>query len=111
MAEETIAFQTGERRGWTLFGIQGRLDRLTSQEAGEKADEVFKATRKLAVDMSGLEYLSSAGIRVLLRLAKQAKAEGKEFALVAPKSMVKTVLIESRMDMFVTIYESEDELP
>ena len=76
MAEEAIAFQTGERSGWTLLGIQGRLDRLTSQEAGEKADEVFKATRKLAVDMSGLEYLSSAGIRVLLRLAKQAKAEG-----------------------------------
>ena len=111
MAEETIAFQTSEKNGWTLWAVKGRLDRLTAQEAGEKADNIFSAAQKLAVDMSGLEYLSSAGIRVLLKLTKQAKAEGKEFALVAPAGMVKVVLAESRMDMFVTIYESADELP
>ena len=111
MAEETIAFQTSEKNGWTLWAVKGRLDRLTAQEAGEKADNIFSATQKLAVDMSGLEYLSSAGIRVLLKLTKQAKADGKEFALVAPAGMVKVVLAESRMDMFVTIYASADELP
>ena len=111
MAEETIAFQTSEKNGWTLWAVKGRLDRLTAQEAGEKADNIFSATQKLAVDMSGLEYLSSAGIRVLLKLTKQAKAEGREFALVAPAGMVKVVLAESRMDMFVTIYASADELP
>ena len=111
MAEETIAFQTSEKNGWTLWAVKGRLDRLTAQEAGEKADNIFSAAQKLAVDMSGLEYLSSAGIRVLLKLTKQAKAEGREFALVAPAGMVKVVLAESRMDMFVTIYESADELP
>ena len=76
MAEETIAFQTSEKNGWTLWSVKGRLDRLTAQDAGEKADNVFAAAQKLAVDMSGLEYLSSAGIRVLLRLTKQAQAQG-----------------------------------
>ena len=111
MAEETIAFQISEKNGWTLWAVRGRLDRMTAQEAGEKADQVVAAAQKIAVDMSGLEYLSSAGIRVLLKLTKQAKAEGKEFALVAPAGMVKVVLAESRMDMFATIYESADELP
>ena len=111
MAEETIAFQTSGKNGWTLWAVKGRLDRLTAQEAGEKADNIFSAAQKLAVDMSGLEYLSSAGIRVLLKLTKQAKADGKELALVAPAGMVKVVLAESRMDMFVTIYASADELP
>ena len=111
MAENMIAFQTEEKNGGTSWAAKGRLDRMTAQEAGEKAEAVFAATKKMAVDMSGLEYLSSAGIRVLLRLTKLAKAEGKEFALVAPTGMVKIVLAESRMDMFVTIYESADELP
>ena len=111
MAEETIAFQTSEQNGWTLLSVRGRLDRLTAQEAGEQADRVFSATQKFAVDMSGLEYLSSAGIRILLRLTKQATAEGKEFALVGAAGMVKVVLAESRMDMFVKIYASADELP
>ena len=111
MAEETIAFQTSEKNGWTLWAVRGRLDRMTAQEAGEKADQVFAAAQKFAVDMSGLEYLSSAGIRILLRLTKQASAEGKEFALVGATGMVKVVLAESRMDMFANIYASADELP
>ena len=84
---------------------------MTAQEAGEKADQVFAAAQKFAVDMSGLEYLSSAGIRILLRLTKQASGEGKEFALVGATGMVKVVLAESRMDMFANIYASADELP
>ena len=111
MAEETIAFQTSEKNGWTLWAVRGRLDRMTAQEAGEKADQVFAAAQKFAVDMSGLEYLSSAGIRILLRLTKQASGEGKEFALVGATGMVKVVLAESRMDMFANIYASADELP
>ena len=111
MAEELVAYQTNEKNGWTLWGVKGRLDRMTAQDAGERAEAIFATTQKLAVDMSGLEYLSSAGIRVLLKLTKQAKAEGKEIALVAPAGMVKVVLAESRMDMFVTIYASVDELP
>ena len=111
MGDNTIGLRMSEKNGWTLLCVEGRLDRLTAQDAGEKADKVFAATQKLAVDMSGLEYLSSAGIRVLLRLTKQAQAEGKAFALVAPSGMVKVVLAESRMDMFATIYASADELP
>lgn len=111
MGDNTIGLRTSEKNGWTLLCVEGRLDRLTAQDAGEKADKVFAATQKLAVDMSGLEYLSSAGIRVLLRLTKQAQAEGKAFALVAPSGMVKVVLAESRMDMFAEIYASADELP
>lgn len=111
MGDNTIGLRTSEKNGWTLLCVEGRLDRLTAQDAGEKADKFFAATQKLAVDMSGLEYLSSAGIRVLLRLTKQAQAEGKAFALVAPSGMVKVVLAESRMDMFATIYASADELP
>lgn len=84
---------------------------MTSQEAGDEADRFFAAARKLAVEMSGLQYLSSAGIRVLLRLAKQAKAEAKDFVLVAPAGMVKEVLSESRVDMFIRIYAAVDALP
>lgn len=111
MEENTLEFQTSEKDGWTIWSVRGRLDRMTSQEAGDEADRVFAASRKLAVEMSGLQYLSSAGIRVLLRLAKQAKAEAKDFVLVAPAGMVKEVLSESRVDMFIRIYAAVDALP
>ena len=111
MEENTLEFQTSEKDGWTIWSVRGRLDRMTSQEAGDEADRVFAAARKLAVEMSGLQYLSGAGIRVPLRLAKQAKAEAKDFVLVAPAGMVKEVLSESRVDMFIRIYAAVDALP
>ena len=100
------ARRTGGRFGPSPVGSNG-----DGTGHGAQADAVFATTKKLAVDMSGLDYLSSAGIRVLLHLTKTAKAEGKEFALVAPAGMIKVVLAESRMDMFVSIYASADELP
>ena len=111
MEGKMISFETGEKNGWTIWSIIGRLDRITAPEAGAEADKIFAASRKLAIDLYALDYLSSAGIRVLLRLAKAAKPEGKAFALFAPGGMVKSVLVDSRMEMFVNIYESADELP
>ena len=78
-----------EKNGWTIWSVSGRLDRLTSVKVGEEADKVFATAEKFAVEMSGLEYLSSAGIRILLSLTKKAKAEGKDFALVGAAGMVK----------------------
>ena len=100
-----------EKNGWTIWSVSGRLDRLTSVKAGEEADKVFATAEKFAVEMSGLEYLSSAGIRILLSLTKKAKAEGKDFALVGAACMVKAVLVETRMDMFAKIFGSAEELP
>ena len=111
MAEEMMGFATSEKNGWTVWSISGRLDRITFTKAGEEADKIFAAAEKFAVEMSGLEYLSSAGIRLLLRLTKQAKAEGKDFALVGATGMVHTVLEETRMDMFAKIYKTAEELP
>ncbi len=111
MAETFVDSSSSGKNGWILWCIKGRLDRITAPTASENADKVYASAQKLAVDMTALEYLSSAGIRVLLRLTKQAKSDGKEFALVGPTGMVQVVLAESRMDLFATIYESAEELP
>ncbi|MBQ7514811.1 MAG: STAS domain-containing protein [Schwartzia sp.] len=111
MEENLVSLQTSEKNGWTLLRMKGRLDRISAPGVSGEADKVLAAASRLAVEMSELEYLSSAGIRVLMRLSKMSRAGGKDFALVAPKGFVKTVLTESRLDMFVTIYASAEELP
>ena len=49
--------------------IEGRLDTLTSPELEE--------TEKLILDLSALEYISSAGLRVLLSAAKAMEEQGE----------------------------------
>ena len=101
----------GKVNGWAVWKLVGALDSDTADTAYEMGQSLIQENENIAIDMTEMDYLSSAGIRILLRLTKQASAEGKEFALVGATGMVKVVLAESRMDMFVTIYESADELP
>lgn len=51
--------------------ITGRLDTTTSPNLDSVINELPEDTKELVFDMSGVEYMSSAGIRVLLRAYKK----------------------------------------
>ena len=72
----------------TLF-VSGRLDTNTSPvlDAEVKLDGVDE----VVFDLSGLEYLSSAGLRVLLGAKKTMMASGGKMTVTNPNATVKAV--------------------
>ena len=54
--------------------ITGRLDTTTAPNLESVINEVFEDTKEIIFDMSGVEYISSAGIRVLLGAYKKMNA-------------------------------------
>ena len=54
--------------------ITGRLDTTTAPNLEAAINELSDETKELVFDMSGVEYISSAGIRVLLGAHKKMKA-------------------------------------
>ena len=54
-----------------ILRITGRLDTTTSPNLDSVINELPEDTKELVFDMSGVEYISSAGIRVLLRAYKK----------------------------------------
>ena len=53
------------------FQLEGRLDTLTSPDLEDQVEAVLGQAKKLIFDMSGLEYISSAGLRVLVGAAQE----------------------------------------
>lgn len=51
--------------------LEGRLDTLTAPELEDKLEPELDDIEKLVFDFAGLEYISSAGLRVLLAAQKQ----------------------------------------
>ena len=51
--------------GELTIALDGRLDTLTAPDLEEKLDEVLDDVEKLTFDFEKLEYISSAGLRVL----------------------------------------------
>ena len=56
--------------------VNGRLDTQNAPELEREVDAVVSGLKELTFDMSGLEYVSSAGLRVILKAQKIMNAQG-----------------------------------
>ena len=57
--------------------VGGRLDTTTAPELEASLNESYNGVTKLVLDFSALEYLSSAGLRVLLSAQKTMNKQGE----------------------------------
>lgn len=110
MEKDFLQTETAGANGWTVWSVNGRIDMVTAEKAYATGEDIVNRNEKTVLDMSGMDYLSSAGLRVLLRLNKLAKKSGKEFTLCGPSGIVKSVLEDSGMDALFTVYTSLNEL-
>ena len=60
----------------TIIEIAGRLDTTTAPSLDNTINEVINETKKLVLDIKSLEYISSAGLRVLLSAQKKIGKSG-----------------------------------
>ena len=77
--------------GAAAFALAGRLDTVTAPELEKALRESFDGLSDLTLDFSGLEYISSAGLRVLLTAQKTMNRQG---------SMKLTNVNETIMEIF-----------
>jgi len=57
------------------FVLDGRLDTVTSPQFEKQLDETIENAASIVLDLEKLEYISSAGLRVLLKAQKAMKNE------------------------------------
>lgn len=102
---------TEETRGTArLFHLQGRLDSNTSPALEERlAQALSNGTRSVVIDFKQLDYISSAGLRVILKTAKTLKRENGKLLLCCMQDYVKEVFEIAGFDSFLPILASREE--
>ena len=71
--------------------VSGRLDTQTAPEFESELDNALSGIKELTIDFTNLEYVSSAGLRVILKAQKAMNAQG---------SMKLTGVNDSIMEVF-----------
>ncbi len=64
--------EVSSRDGVSVVAVAGRIDAYTAPEVEERLQAAVAGGGHLVVDLSGTDYVSSAGLRVLITLAKRS---------------------------------------
>lgn len=101
---------TRTERDITIIAFAGNLDSNTSPVAQQAIDGVLAGgAKKLVVDFSALDYISSAGLRVLLGAAKKLQGSGSGLRLFGLNETVREVFEISGFSKILVVKGSEKE--
>lgn len=87
-----------------VYKLSGRLDSNTSPDFEKKITVALEnGTKKMVADFENLDYISSAGLRVILKTTKALKRSQGILVLCSMKDYVKEVFEISGFDTFLPI--------
>ena len=90
--------------GSTLeFVLDGRLDTITAPQLEEEVKASLDGITELIFNFSGLAYVSSAGLRVVLLAHKLMLPTGGKMIIRSPSAFAKQVLEATGMDSILTV--------
>ena len=89
------------------MALSGRMDRVAAMEFDKAFTEWLQnGERCFVVDMKGLEYISSAGLRSLLSASQQLKDSNGQIRLCNVGGLVKDVFVISGFESIFSMYHS-----
>jgi anti-anti-sigma factor len=93
--------------GSILVKPTGRID-LTNSDAFKDvlSDALAKAKIAVIVDMSQIDYISSAGLRSLMIVFKASKTESKSFAVAGLQPLVMEIFTISRFNLVFPLFDT-----
>ncbi|MBA3722300.1 MAG: STAS domain-containing protein [Parachlamydiaceae bacterium] len=93
-----------------ILRMTGRLDAISSPAAEKKVfEEINNGQIKIMLDFSGVDYLSSAGMRMLLSITKKLKSLTGKMVVCNVTENVMDVLKMSGFDHVIELSPNEDD--
>jgi anti-anti-sigma factor len=96
-----------------VLRVEGRLDQDTcvafTSDLMKSVDSAAAASGAVVLDLSGLEYVSSAGLRCFMLASRQAKANHARIAVAALQPMVSEIFEISHFNLVFQVFPTVRE--
>ena len=96
-----------------ILAPAGRIDMTSADNFRERLVPLITSAAaegdSVVLDFSGVDYISSAGLRVLMLAAKQAKSAGNKIAIASMQPLVAEIFQISRFDKVLPCHTSVDD--
>jgi anti-sigma B factor antagonist len=98
-----MEFHIEKQQDKTVASMKGRLDTVTSAELKAGLDENWTGADDLELDFTEVEYISSAGLRLLVALQKKAVAGGHKMVIRNSNNVVREVFKVAGFNKALTV--------
>ncbi|GAA1241720.1 MULTISPECIES: STAS domain-containing protein [Oryzihumus] len=105
-----LSISSAERGGVTVVHVGGEIDVYTAPTLRERLDEQIKAGHThLVVDLSGVTFMDSTGLGVLVGRLKSVRAQDGSLRLVCSAERILKVFAITGLDKVFQIFGSVDD--
>ncbi|MFW5692084.1 MAG: STAS domain-containing protein [Chloroflexota bacterium] len=94
----------------TLIEVTGRVDSMTANELGESLNQAINnGSVNIVLDLAGVEYMSSAGLREIVGGLKRVKRANGDLRIAQPTERVLEVFEMAGLDTILQIFSTQTE--
>jgi len=106
----TLSIATDNAQGVSVMTVKGRVDSETAPELDGALSKLLNENKnKIVLDLQGVDYLSSAGLRTMVKTLKDAQKSGGDVRLAAVSQPIEVILRTVGMLQMFKMYATNEE--
>jgi anti-sigma B factor antagonist len=106
----TLSIETDNTKSVSVMKVKGRVDSETAPELDAALSKLLGDGRnKIVLDLQSVDYLSSAGLRALVKALKDAQGSGGDVHLASVSEPIEVILRTVGMLQMFKMYSTSDE--
>lgn len=99
-----------EKENVALVEVNGRIDSMTASQFGQGLIEpINNGHTNIVLDMAGVDYMSSAGLREIVNALKKVRREKGDLRIAQPSDRVFEVIEMAGLDTILQIFDTQVE--
>jgi anti-sigma B factor antagonist len=107
---DNLLIVTDNTQNVAIMNVKGRVDSNTAPELDNALANLLNNDKnKIVLNLEAVEYLSSAGLRALVKALKDAQKSGGDLRLAAVSQPIEVILRTVGMMQMFKMYPSEQE--
>ena len=101
---------TNEIQQVTVMTVSGRVDSATAPDLENALKQLVDGNKiRIVLDLTGVDYMSSAGLRAMVSTLKSVKRASGDLRLANPSSRVAEVLRLAGLTSIFSVYSSQTD--
>lgn len=106
----TLSIITDNTQAVSVMAVKGRVDSETAPELDTALSKLLADGRnKIVLNLQGVEYLSSAGLRALVKALKGSQSSGGDVRLASVSEPIKGILLTIGMMQMFKMFSTNEE--